>query len=208
MNAAARVTRGGALVLAAALVAVVAAPAPRAAAAAPAARHKVGARFFLDGAFGVTFPIADSAYRGSYFPSPELSLRLGAELWFSRHFGIAPEGAIDIVPVIDSVRGDVDFTRLRLLFGLRVLFGFGRGHAFFLRGVLGAEAWFFVDRGGVVRGNIVAFVFEPGLGLQFHVARHMVVGFAADFPVVPHDYAPSRVQVDADLLFFLGLRVP
>jgi hypothetical protein len=178
--------------------------------------RRLTAKFLLDGGIGVTFPIGDYYYRNAYFPSPEFMLRFGAELWFSRHFGLAPEAGIEIVPVVSNSpgnRGQVDFTRLRWLFGLRLLFGFGRGHAFFLRAAFGADVEFFeVPTGfGGPRPNFAWFVFEPGLGLQFKVARRMVAGFAVDFPIVPHDYnyyGYSNVQVDTSLLFFLGLRVP
>jgi hypothetical protein len=159
--------------------------------------RRVDARFFLDGAAGVSVPLADRYWRDSYSSvSPRLSLRLGVELWLDRRFALAPEVAVDAtVPHITSATE----ARVRGLVGLRALVGFGRGHAFFWRFLVGVD--------GV--GSDVALGLEPGVGMQFRFARHGVAGFAIDFPIGFHRlFAPSdALQVDLSLMGFIGLRV-
>jgi hypothetical protein len=75
--------------------------------------------------------------------------------------------------------------------------------AFFFRGVFGVDHIF---NGPYYRGGPygpTAFAVEPGFGLQFHVVRHLVVGFAVDFPIGLFD---PFTAVDCQLLGFLGVR--
>ncbi|HZS37753.1 MAG TPA: hypothetical protein VFF06_13040 [Polyangia bacterium] len=162
--------------------------------------RRVNARFFLDGAAGVSIPIAQSPYADAFWPAPKLSLRLGAELWLTHRFGLAPELALDGAPLISRGDDDVHAGKGRFQVGLRLLAGFGRGHAFFGRFLLGAE----------VINQTAGFTTEPGLGMQFRIAHHAVAGFTLGFPLsVYHFTAPERsvVQVDFDLLVFIGLRI-
>jgi hypothetical protein len=162
----------------------------------------VNARFFLDGAAGLSIPIAGQHYPDEYYPSPKLALRLGAELWLRRRFGLAPELAVDVTPMISRPDASVHTARWRALPGLRLLFGFGRGHAFFLRFLVGVEGMW----------GTIAPTFETGLGLQFHVAPRTVVGFTASVPVAFYAAAADGppvgpVQADFDLMVFVGLRL-
>jgi hypothetical protein len=164
----------------------------------------VNARFFLDGAAGVSVPIADSVWRDDVSPTFVAQLRLGGELWLTRRFGLGPEFALSVSPVIPNLPGGpVTDARIRGLVGVRLLVGFGRGHAFFARFMLGVDA--------IAPHGETRFGVEPGIGMQFHVARHCVVGFAVDFPTAVHNAfvggVDSPIQVDIDFLFFVGLRI-
>lgn len=168
---------------------------------AAAAARPVKARFFLDGALGASIPIADSIYTSEVWPTVKASLRLGAELWLSRHFGLAPELALDGAPIISRFDDGVHDGKGRFQAGLRVLAGFGNGHAFFARALVGVE----------VTRQPPAFTAELGVGMQFRVARRAVAGFTAGFPISVYQFetgdAPITTRhVDFDLLGFIGYR--
>jgi hypothetical protein len=173
-----------------------------------AASARPQARFFLDGAATVEVPIGDGDYTGAYWPSPQFGLHLGAEVWLRPHLGLAPEFAIDGGPVLDK-RANPTTGRLRFQPGLRVLFGFGRGHAFFLRWLIGADLIIYGPGGSQGQGTVdPGFVTTPGLGMQFRVARHAVIGFLAGVPVALHSYGAPSTHVNADFEtgFFIGYR--
>jgi len=165
-------------------------------------------RFFLDGAVAVNIPVADGDYTNAYYPSPQLGLHLGVEIWLASHIGLAPEFALDGGPIIDRLTNPTT-GRVRFQTGLRLLFGFGRGHAFFLRWLIGAELIAYGPGGSQGQGTInVGFATEPGVGMQFHVARRTVVGFLLGVPVGLHSYGapPTHVNADFNASFFIGYR--
>jgi hypothetical protein len=168
------------------------------------------ARFFVDGGVGVMAPIADSTYANSFLPSPKLSLRLGAEIWLTRRVGLAPELALDGGPLLGQRSSGVTTGKLRFQPGLRVLFGFGHGHAFFLRYLVGGEVLVYGPGGREGAGKLnLGLATEPGVGMQFRVSRHAVVGFTLGVPIGLHSYGTPRseVNVDFDATFFVGLRL-
>ena len=180
-----------------------------AACAGTAHARRVQARFLLDGTFGVAIPIADDEFTREFLPSPKLGLHLGAELWFTRHFGLAPELALDGGPFFERGLTSVAEGNFRFQPGLRVLFGFGRGHAFFLRFLVGGEALVFGPGGTQGAGRInVGFAAQPGLGMQFRFSRRGVAGFTLDFPVGVHSFGTlTNVDATFDIAGFIGLRV-
>ncbi len=164
--------------------------------------------FFLDAAVGFSAPIAGAHWLDAYYPSPIFGLHLGGEIWLAHRVGLAPELALDGGPLIDQGSGRVTTGRFRFQPGLRVLFGFGAGHAFFLRWLLGGEllAYGTGGRGDVGAVN-VGFATEPGVGMQFHVARHAVIGFLLGTPIGVHSFGgPNEVNVDFAASFFVGWR--
>ncbi len=174
------------------------------------ARARPTARFFLDGAFGLTVPIADADYADEFYPSPAIGLRLGGEIWLRPRFGLAPEVALDGGPLVGQRSTGVTTGRFRFQPGLRVLFGFGRGHAFFLRFLVGGELFVYGPggRGGAGTVNL-GFAAEPGFGMQFRVARRAVAGFTAGFPVGAHTFGAPATFINADFALsgFVGLRL-
>ena len=165
------------------------------------------ARFFFDGALGVAVPIADGTYRDGNYPGPLVGVRLGAELWLSRRIGLAPELALDGGPVIGH--SSVNTGRFRPQAGLRVLFGFGHGHAFLLRALVGADLLIAGPGALAGLGKVDAGVaFEPGAGMQFRIARHAVAGFILGVPVGVHTFhTPSYgTQADFSAVGFVGYR--
>jgi hypothetical protein len=180
-------------------------------AAGPAEARHATARFFLDGSLGFGVPIADQTYRDAFFPSPKIGLHLGAEIWVARHFGVAPEIALDGGPLIGQVNpSSVTTGVFRFQPGVRLLFGFGNGHAFFLRWLIGGELFVFGPggRGGANTLNL-GFATEPGLGMQFKFARHAVAGFTLGFPIGVHTFGTpvTATNVDFDMSGFIGLRI-
>lgn len=177
----------------------------------PAHARRASARFFLDGSAGIEIPLADQRYRDSQFPWPRIGLHLGAEIWLTRHIGLAPELALDGGPLINQANpSSVTTGVFRFQPGLRFLVGFGRGHAFFLRWLIGGELDVFGPggRGGANTTNL-GFATEPGLGMQFHIARHAVAGFTLGFPIGVHTFGSPATQtnVDFDMSGFIGLRI-
>jgi hypothetical protein len=204
-----------ALVGAVLAIALVAAPAP----ARAAEEMKVG--FMLDFTPGVAIPIGDSTYKHYFDASFQLGFRIGAVLYISRHFGIAPEGEFDFMPLTADSSQFPDYThpsifRERGLFGARFIIPFGIG-SFYARFAMGVD-----HIGGNYTVNVgpfgasasvssTAFAIQPGLGLQFNVIRHLVVGFATDFPIAWHNFTSSDnnkfTAVDVDFLAVIGLRI-
>jgi hypothetical protein len=168
---------------------------------------KPSARFFLDGAFGLAVPIADTTYRDRNYPAPTLGLHLGAEVWVTPRIGLAPELALDGGPIIG--RASVNTGRVRAQPGLRVLFGFGRGHAFFLRTLIGADL--IIAGPGAVAGLgkvDAGLSVEGGAGMQFRIARRAVAGFSVGVPVSIHTFnTPGYgTQTDLQAVAFIGYR--
>ncbi len=157
-------------------------------------------RFLFDAAPGVTIPIADNAWRGYAGPSFKLSLRIGGEIWLSRHFGIAGEIDTDPEPL---ERTDARLLgRFRGLVGLRLLFGFGVG-AFYIRHAIGVDFVSEIRTSPDTLAPAVGLGVEPGVGLQFRVARHLVVGFDTAFPIGFF----NSLAVDVQFLGFFGVRI-
>ncbi len=172
--------------------------------------RRVQAHFLLDGTLGVAIPIADDNFTRAFLPSPKFGLHLGVELWFSRHFGLAPELSLDGGPFLERAISSVSEGNFRFQPGLRVLFGFGRGHAFFLRFLLGGEALVFGPGGTQGAGQInLGLGVQPGLGMQFRFSRRGVAGFTLDFPIGVHTFGTPVNVIDAtfDIAGFIGLRV-
>jgi hypothetical protein len=196
-------------------------------------RMRVG--FLLDFVTGVSIPISDGDYKRYADPSFKLGLRIGAVLYISSHFGIAPEAQFDFVPVnsndntFQNNNIDAQFYRERGLLGARFIIPFGVG-SFYLRAALGVDhiggsttAFFGTFRSPSINWSSTGFTFEPGVGLQFNVVRHLVVGFYTGFPIAQHDFGtdnadvntvlraynlnPKFTAVDVDFLAQLGLRL-
>ena len=165
------------------------------------------ARFLLDGVVGLGVPLADTTYRDHSWPSPIFGLHLGAEIPVGRRISLAPEVGIDLGPVIG--RSATTTIQLRLQPGLRVLIGFGHGHAFFFRALVGASLFIFTPGGVDSPGKINAGVgFEPGMGMQFRIAPRAVAGFTVGTPVSFHTYGQPLLWTYADLQVaaFVGYR--
>ena len=166
--------------------------------------RRVDSRFLLDIAPGITVPIADDGWRGYTGPSFKFSLRIGGELWIANGFGIAGEVDLDPEPVMtsDGVQG-----RFRGMIGFRLLFGFRIG-AFFIRHAIGGDYLArFHPRGGTVDVNPGALAVEPGMGVQFRVVRHLVIGFSVDFPIAFYETNNGPFAADVQFLGFLGVRI-
>ena len=175
------------------------------------ARAELSHRGFLfDGAVGVGVPIGDSGYTYSSLLVLKFGVRGGAELWLTPRFGLAPELAVDGGPVFEQHANGVTSGKFRVQSGLRFLVGFGRGHAVFLRWVLGAEALVYGPGGRLGAGRLNwGFLTEPGVGMQFKVARRMVLGWLIGFPVGLHTFGTpdNAIYADFDATAFLGLRL-
>src|SRR5262249_8255918 len=103
-----------------------------------AERMKVG--FMLDLVTGITIPIGDNDYQNFADPSFKIGLRIGAVLYITNHFGIAPEGEFDFIPVepdktdFANIGGTINVStsifRERGLFGARFIYNFGIGSVY------------------------------------------------------------------------------
>ena len=162
--------------------------------------RRANVRFLFDAAPGVTIPIADNAWRDYTSPSFKLSLRVGGEIWFGHHFGIAGEIDTDPEPLLRS-DGHV-LGRVRGLVGLRLLFGFGVG-AFYIRHAIGVDYVNDIQVTRDARAGAAALAVEPGVGLQFRVARRLVVGFDTAFPIGFF----YNLATDVQFLGFIGARI-
>ncbi|MDB4970360.1 MAG: hypothetical protein JWN44_6049 [Myxococcales bacterium] len=187
-----------------------------------AEQMKVG--FLIDFVNGVSIPISDSKYKDFADASFKMGVRAGLVLYVSRHLGVAPEAEFDFIPVNSNDAtyqkngADARFYRLRGLIGGRLILPFSVG-SFYVRAMIGIDH---------IRGNISAsafgvtvsqdysttgFTFEPGVGVQFNVAKHFVVGFTTGFPIALHDFGTNRpvpssfTAVDVDFLGVLGVRL-
>jgi hypothetical protein len=179
---------------------------------------KIG--FLVDFVNGVTIPISDSDYKNYADASYKLGIRAGVVLYVLRNFGIAPEVEFDFIPVNSSDATfqkngiDAQFYRERGLVGGRFIIPFGIG-SFYMRAMFGVD-----HIGGstsiTVAGTRLStdwsstgFTFEPGVGVQFNVVKHLVVGFTTGFPIALHDFGtnkPSFTAVDVDFLGVVGAR--
>jgi hypothetical protein len=188
-----------------------------------AERMKVG--FMMDFVTGVTVPIGDGDYKNFADASFKIGLRVGAVLYLTERFAIAPEGEFDFIPLepdktdFPSSGGTINVStsifRERGLFGARYIINFGIG-SFYLRTMLGVD-----HIGGTTRGSVggfggstdfssTGFALEPGAGIQFNVVRHLVVGFTTGFPIGFHDFGNntrSFTAVDVDFMGVVGLRL-
>jgi hypothetical protein len=162
--------------------------------------RRVDSRFLMDFAPGIAVPIADDGWRGYTGPSFKFSLRIGGELWIANGFGIAGEVDLDPEPVMtnDGVQG-----RFRGMIGFRLLFGFRIG-AFFIRHAIGGDYLAHYRSPGFYDA-VGALAVEPGMGVQFRVVRHLVIGFAVDFPFA--FFQSGAFETDVQFLGFLGIRI-
>ena len=190
-----------------------------------AERMKVG--FMMDLVTGVSVPISDGDYKNFADPSFKIGLRLGAVLYHTEHWGIAPEGEFDFVPVepdntdFPSSSGTINVStniyRERGLFGARGIYNFGIGsvYARFVIGVdhIGGTTSASVGGfGGSTDFSSTGFTLEPGGGVQFNIVRHLVVGFTTGFPIAFHDFGNGNnsrkfTAVDIDFMGVVGLRL-
>ena len=134
---------------------------------------------------------------------------------------IAPEAEFDFIPMNsnDSTfqRNNIDaqFYRERGIFGARFIIPFGIGSFY-------ARAMFGVDHIGGTTAITIAgaristdysstgFTFEPGLGIQFNIVKHLVISFTTGFPIATHDFGNNRphfTAVDVDFLAVVGFRM-
>jgi Outer membrane protein beta-barrel domain len=186
--------------------------------------------FMVDGAAGISAPIGDNDYKNFADPSFKLSLRVGAVFYVHPKFGVAPEAQFDWIPVNsnDSTfqsRGiDAQVHRIRALGGGRFIVPFGIG-SFYARVAMGVDyitGTFSVDVPIIGRqsttGTSTAFTVEPGVGVQFNLARHLVAGLYTGFPIAPNhsivvNAAGGTVSgrkftaVDIDFLAVFGVRI-
>jgi hypothetical protein len=175
---------------------------------------------FIDLAQGVAIPVGDDDYVKFADPSYQFALRVGWELPVAERLRIAPEAALGFVAVhTDDVtfqnRGvDASFYRVRALFGPRFVVPFGVG-AFFWRLGFGVDYLWGTQRlslagASVTEFSSTAFGFVPGLGVQFRVVRHLVLGLTVDFPIAGHDFGVNRTAftaVDCELSALAGFRL-
>lgn len=187
-----------------------------------AERMKVG--FMLDVAQGVSMPVADDDYKYFADPSYKLALRAGAVLYVRPRLGIAPEAEFSFIPVNSNDRTyqnngvDAQFYRERGLVGARFIvpFGFGSVYGRVALGVDHIGGTTAITVGGVqvsTSWSSTGFTFEPDVGVQFNVHRHLVVGLCSGFPIAVHNFGPNRnnpqkfTAVDVDLLAVFGVRL-
>jgi len=177
--------------------------------------------FFGDFVSGVSIPIADSDYKNFADAAFKLGLRGGVIFHVLPMLGIAPEAEFDFIPMNsnDSTfqRNNIDaqFYRERGIFGARFIIPFGIG-SFYARAMFGVN-----HIGGTTAITIAGaristdysstgFTFEPGLGIQFNIVKHLVIGFTTGFPIATHDFGNNRphfTAVDVDFLAVVGFRM-
>lgn len=170
---------------------------------------------------GVSIPIADGDYKNFADAAYKLGVRGGVVFYVLPRLGIAPEAEFDFIPMNSNdatfQRNGIDaqFYRERGIFGARFIVPFGIGSFY-------ARAMFGVDHiGGSASVTIAGakfstdysstgFTFEPGLGIQFNIVKHLVIGFATGFPIATHDFGtnkPHFTAVDVDFLAVVGFRM-
>jgi len=195
--------------------------------ASAAENMKVG--FMIDFINGISVPISDSTYKNYADVSFKTGVRAGVVLYLLRNFGIAPEGEFDFIPVnsddnlFENNNIDARFYRVRGLIGGRFIIPFGIG-SFYLRTMFGIDhitGSTTVRAGGFSASSdwsSTGFTFEPGLGIQFNVVRHIVLGFSTGFPIALHDFGSNNqasrllgvnnfTAVDVDFLAVFGFRL-
>jgi hypothetical protein len=190
-----------------------------------AERMKVG--FMLDGVTGVTVPIGDSDYKNFADASFKIGIRVGAVLYITDRFAIAPEGEFDFIALepdntdFPNASGTLNVStsmfRERGLFGARYILNFGIGSVY-LRTMLGVDhiggssSASIGGLGGSTDFSSTGFALEPGAGVQFNIVRHLVVGFTTGFPIAFHNFGNNNnsrkfTAVDIDFMGVVGLRL-
>jgi hypothetical protein len=183
------------------------------------ASPKIGV--MVDFVNGVSIPIADGDYKNFADASYKLGIRGGVVFYVLPMLGIAPEAEFDFIPMNSNDSTfqrnglDAQFYRERGIFGARFIIPFGIGSFY-------ARAMFGVDHiGGSTAVTLAGtrfstdysstgFTFEPGLGIQFNIIKHLVIGFATGFPIATHDFGTNRphfTAVDVDFLAVVGFRM-
>lgn len=184
--------------------------------------------FAIDVGTAVSFPTADSNYVKFAEPAFKLALHVGWELVVERRFLITPEFTFDYVPVNtkDSTYQDnhldANFNRIRGLVGARFLVRVGVGEIFariafgvdYLAGTIATPV---LPIAGALTQHYssTAFGFEPGIGAQFTLVKHLVAGLMLSFPLAGHDFGSNKIvgnassftAFDIDLAAFLGARL-
>ena len=197
------------------------------ASAAPAGADKLKWNGLFDAAVGVSIPVGDSNYNRFADPTFKLSLRGGAEIWLTNRFAVAPELALDFIPVKTDdgtfrpagAGIDTSFFRFRVLAGARLLWNLGIC-ALFARFGIGLDYITGSERASILGLNInlnlssTAFTLEPGVGVQFHFLKYGIAGGTLGFPVAFHNFNKNDAAnnsaftaVDLDILAFAGARI-
>jgi hypothetical protein len=169
---------------------------------------------------GISIPVSDSDYKDYADVSYKLGLRAGVIFYVHPRFNVAAEGEFDFIPINSNDKTfqnnsiDAQFYRERGLIGGRFIVPFGIGAAY-------ARAMFGVDHiGGTTAVNTpigrfstdwssTGFTFEPSLGVEFEIVKHLVIGFSTGFPIALHDFGqnkPNFTSVDIDFLAVVGFR--
>jgi hypothetical protein len=148
--------------------------------------------FFVDLGLGPTIPVAEDMYKRLADPTAVIGLYTGWELALHKHFMLAPELNLDLIPVntndatFNNAGYNASFFRVRFLVGARFVLRFGKAEPF-VRVGFGVD-WI----GGTVREPTAGFqgafastgfTFKPAMGFQYEVARYVVVGGQFAFPV-------------------------
>jgi hypothetical protein len=151
--------------------------------------------FFVDLGLGPTVPVAEDMYRRFAEPTAVIGLYTGWELALHKHFMLAPEVNLDLIPVNDAtfnnLQYNASFFRVRFLVGARFVLRFGKAEPF-LR--LGFGVDYFGGNvqepaGSQAHFSSAAFTFKPAMGFQYEVAKYVVVGGQFAFPVaVTHSF--------------------
>src|SRR2546430_7672788 len=147
-----------------------------------AERMKVG--FLVDFINGVSIPISDSDYKDFSDASYKLGVRAGVVLYVSPHFGIAPEGEFDFIPINSSDHRfqnnslDAQFYRERGLIGARFIIPFNVG-SFYFRAMVGIDhiggSISVINPFGVnisTHYRSTAFTLQPGARVQVNPGKH------------------------------------
>jgi len=182
----------------------------------------------LDFVTGVSVPVGDGDYKKFADASFKMGLRVGAVLYLSQRFAIAPEGEFDFIPVepdntdFPSSSGTINVStsiyRERGLLGARYIYNFGIGSVYartmigvdHIGGTTSASVGGF---GGSTDFGSTGFTLEPGAGVQFNIVRHLVVGFTTGFPIAFYNFnnngnnSRSFTAVDIDFMGVVGLRL-
>jgi opacity protein-like surface antigen len=183
--------------------------------------------FMGDFVSGIAVPLGDSNYKKFTDPSFKVGVRAGAIFYVHPRFGIAPEAELDWIPIntndntYQNNQIDAQFNRVRFMLGGRFIVPFGIG-SFYARIGFGVD---YITGSTAPTFNIplvgrlttsfssTAFGFEPGLGVQFNVVPHLVIGGAMGFPIASHNFGntgplvTSFTAVDVDFLATIGLRI-
>jgi opacity protein-like surface antigen len=179
----------------------------------------------IDLGAGVAIPAADSDYTKNTDVSFKLQLHVGYEIPVHKMVLVAPELSFAFIPVntddatFQDNHVDANFQRYRFLAGGRIGLRLGRRVVPYLRIGLGVDH---VSGKTTVAVPVIgsqttsfsstAFVFEPGLGVQVEIIKHLIAGGVLDFPIAAHDFGKVFGQsqkftaFDVEIVGYLGYR--